>query len=260
VRKILKRKLLSAYFSSMAVLAFFAARDGAHAEPVPYLFDNAWGILFIILLYVVPVMFIYGIAVSSFIEFLLGRWSMPTRVSIVAALIAHMLFGSILGVVVRTMEAGLLGAICAGTFYIFDRLIFYFWSKKPNLSMSVGAFPIIMIVGALLYFYIITPPPPPFTAEEAVYFATSGKGTIIDNYPKQAGTLSLVTNGYEIERETAVKEIKKDEYEVSFIERWTKDGKTGQRASNYRVNRESSGGISMEANGGGGDEPPFMSP
>jgi hypothetical protein len=257
VRKILKRKLLSAYFASLGVLAFFVTMNGVHAEPVPHLFDNAWGILFIILLYVTPVMFIYGIAASSFIEFLLGRWSIPTRVSIVAALIAHMLFGSILGVVFRTVEAGLLGALCAGTFYIFDRLIFCFWSKKPKLSYTLGAFPIVMIGGVLLYFYIITPPMPPFTAEEAVHFATSGKGTIIDDYPKEAGKLSLVTNGYDIERETAVKEIKKDEYEVSFIEHWTKDGKTGQRTSNYRVSRESSGGISMSANGGGGDKPPF---
>jgi hypothetical protein len=90
-----------------------------------------------------------------------------------------------------------------------------------------------------------------------VHFATSGKGTIMDNYPKEAGKLSLVTNGYDIERETAVKQIKKDKYEVSFIERWTKDGKTGQRTSNYTVNRESSGGISMGAHGGGGDEPAF---
>jgi hypothetical protein len=259
VRNILKRKLLSAYFSTLAVFAFFVTMNGVNAEPVPYLFDNAWGILFIILLYAAPVMFLYGIAASSFIEFLFGKWSVPTSVSIAAALIAHMLFGSLLGAVFQTMEAGLLGALCAGTFYIFDRLIFYFWNWKPLISYSAGAVPILIIGGAFLYLFIITPPPPPFTAEEAVHFATSGNGTIIDNYPKQAGKLSLVTNGYGIERETAVKEIKKDEYEVSFIERWTKDGKTGQRTSNYLVKRESSGGISMGAHGGGGDEPPFMS-
>jgi hypothetical protein len=82
------------------------------------------------------------------------------------------------------------------------------------------------------YFQFTSPPMPPFTKEDAVKFATSGKGTAIEHFPKEIG-----------------EEI----YIVTFTENWSKGTGKGSWTLSYKVDRES-----LTANGEKGNMPPTM--
>jgi hypothetical protein len=93
---------------------------------------------------------------------------------------------------------------------------------------------------------------PPFTKEDAVKFATSGKGTAIEHFPKEIGKWEGTIDGYQVIRETNDKEIGEEIYIVIFTENWSKGTGKGSWTLSYKVDREN-----LTANGEKGNMPPY---
>jgi hypothetical protein len=149
----------------------------------------------------------------------------------------------------------IMGGTAAILFFGFDRMIIRF---APLFKRRTRAF---LLLAPLLLFGIIvgtlnvsSPPKPPFTAKDAVEFATSSSGSSIDWFPNQVGMMNLQIEGYDVERETAVKETAtKEQYLVYFIERWHKGEEAGEHRMIYEVTRGT-----MGAKGTEGIDPPYQ--
>ncbi|WP_156043115.1 hypothetical protein [Paenibacillus sp. UNC451MF] len=248
----LLRKLASAYMVSALVIIFFLLSSIHVTSPGSTLFDFYAAVL-IFSLYVVPIVFIYGAGVSALVEVVLGKLRMNVTMKLLLQVVLHAVFGSVLGIIVDSKLFCLYGTIAAVLFLLFDNLLCKLEGRIQAKGWLIWiASPLVILVCLQIYNQSITPPLPPFTEKDAVEFATSGKGTVIDYFPKQVGTRVMTIDGYRVERETRVAKTNKEEYEVTFIEKWEKDGVTGQHSYNYSVSRGS-----MTANGGGGDRIPY---
>ncbi|RSL31604.1 hypothetical protein D7Z54_20435 [Salibacterium salarium] len=84
-----------------------------------------------------------------------------------------------------------------------------------------------------------SPPEPPFTKEDAVTFATSGKGTMTEKFPEDIGTKEDYIEGYHVTRETNAKEISEEIYQVTFVEHWEKGDETGTYSFSFQVEKGS---------------------
>ncbi|MNI46659.1 hypothetical protein D3C73_1011340 [compost metagenome] len=253
----LGRKLISAYVSSVIVVLFisffsvFGGMGGANS------FRNAAGTMLVVAMYTVPIITIYGVAISGATEWIFGKLKWDSAAVFFASALIHMLGGSMAGIVFDSGWFGIIGASAAIFFFLIDRLVYVLRDTNKKLRLSLALVPAAMVAVILVSMYVKTPAAPPqlpFTEQDAVAFATSGKGTVTDRFPRQLGTEKMVIDGYQVERETAIIQTsEKEQYQVSFIERWSKEGLDGQQSRHYIVKRGS-----LEANGKSGQNPPYQ--
>jgi hypothetical protein len=250
---ILRRNLIAAFFSSV-ILIIYIDFYTANKEPLsPYTFNSfvSWG--FFLSLYVFPIVFVYGIGVSTITELTLTKLRAFKYIRTIISGLIHISAGYLFGYVFQSQVACIYGATCAAIYFLANEALRFFWNKtKKSLINVVWCVPILIFGSLAGYFYMVSPNLPPFTENNAVAFATSGKGTNIELFPKQVGKMNLIIDGYNVERETSVTRIEKETFEVTFTERWSKEGKSGQTRSNFIVERYSS-----MAHGGGGDMVPY---
>ncbi|MGG1658451.1 hypothetical protein [Brevibacillus sp. NRS-1366] len=255
VRQMLVRKLAVAYFTSWAIVLWVSfpniALGGANWNAA----ENYMSWAFLIALYAVPAVFLYGILVSSLLEATSVKLKVKGPAEAMVSGLLHVAFGLCFGIVLQSSLFGIMGGGAAILFFSFDRIIvraiLTLKMKTRVISFIAPVLLFVLIAGAI---YATAPPKPPFTAKDAVQFATSGSGTTIDRFPKEEGVVKLQIEGYDVERETKVEETaEKETYNVVFTERWSKREESGLYQMIYEVSRGS-----MGAKGGNGEDPPYL--
>ncbi|MCP3775920.1 hypothetical protein NLX71_21860 [Paenibacillus sp. MZ04-78.2] len=260
VRRMLVRKLAAAYFTSWAIVLWLTFPSIALGGSNWNAAENYLLLAFIIALYAVPAIFLYGVLVSSLLEALSVKLKVKGPGGALIFGFLHAIFGLCFGFVLQSSLFGIMGGGAAILFYSFDRILI---RAIPILKRKIR---VIAFIAPMLLFVLIvgaidatSPPKPPklpFTAKDAVQFATSGRGTTIDRFPKEEGVVKLQIDGYDVERETKVEETaEKEVYKVLFTERWRKGEENGQYQMIYEVSRGS-----MEVQRGNGAEPPYLRP
>lgn len=175
------------------------------------------------------IILVYGSSVSGVIEFVMNRWF---RINTLIYILLHGVFGLIM---LASPILALLGVASACLYALIDRWIHHRITKdKPTLMLTLTPIALFMMTWSILSF--ITPDRPPFTAEDAIEFATSGEGTVIDKFPKEEGII-IVGNAT---RETSVEEIGDEVYIVTFTETWKHEDAGGPWSISYKVDRGSS--------------------
>lgn len=247
------RKLVAAYFSSWTVILCLSFPDIVFGKISWNAAESYMSSVQVIALYVVPVIFLYGILVSSLLETATKKVKGPGA-KFVSSLL-HVVFGLCIGFVFQISQIIIMGGVAAFLFFCFDLIIVRY---TPRLKLKTRwiffAAPILLFVLIEGTLYTISPPKPPFTANDAIQFATSGNGTSIDRFPKEEGQVKLQIVGYDVERETKVEEMsRKAVYIVVFTERWHKGTENGQYQMVYEVRREG-----MELKRSTGLQPPYF--
>src|SRR5690625_4107658 len=121
--------------------------------------------------------------------------------------------------------------------------------KKIKLFLII---PIASLVLCWGFLQVTSPTMPPFTKEDAVSYATSGEGSVTDEFPKTVGQWEGKKGDFQVIRETSVEEIGRETYIVTFTEHWEKGMETGIWILSYEVDRQSITLSSME-----GDMPKY---
>lgn len=175
------------------------------------------------------IILVYGSLVSALIEFVIYRWF---NINTLLYILLHGVFGLIM---LGEPILAVFGVASALLYACIDRWILHRIKKeKPTLMLMLTPIALFMMTWSVLSF--ITPDRPPFTAEDAIEFVTSGKGTIIDKFPKEEG---IITVG-DATRETSVEEIGDEVYIVTFTETWKHEDAGGPWSISYKVERGSS--------------------
>ncbi|WP_409340469.1 hypothetical protein [Paenibacillus sp. MBLB4367] len=255
LRRMLVRKLAAAYFTSWAIVTWFSFTNIALGGTNWNATENYLSWAFIIALYAVPAIFLYGVLVSSLLEALSVKLKVKGPGEALVSGLLHVAFGLCFGYVLHSSLFSIMGGVSAILFFSFDRIIIHAF---PILKRKTR---VVFFIAPVLLFVLIagaidatSPPKPSFTTKDAVQFATSGSGTTKDRFPKEEGVVKLQIDGYDVERETKVEETaEKEIYKVVFTERWRKGEENGQYQMIYEVRRGS-----MGAQGGSGAEPPYL--
>jgi hypothetical protein len=172
---------------------------------------------------------VYGSLVSALIEFVMNRWF---KINILLYILLHGVFGLIM---LEAQFLAVFGVAAALLYACIDRWILHRIKKeKPTLILMLTPLALFMMTWSFLSFF--TPDRPPFTAENAVEFVTSGKGTIIDKFPKEEGVITVGN----ATRETSVDEVGDEVYIVTFTETWIDEDAGGPWSISYKVERGSS--------------------
>ncbi|MFE5318120.1 hypothetical protein ACFQ88_05355 [Paenibacillus sp. NPDC056579] len=255
LRQMLVRKLVVAYFTSWAIVLWVSFPNIVLGGASWNAAGNYMSWVFMIALYAVPTIFLYGSLVSSLLEAAAARLKVKGPGEVLVSGLLHVAFGFCCGFVLQSSLFSIMGGVAAILFFCCDRIIVRaipsLKIKARLISFTVPVLLFVLIAGAI---YATSPPKPPFTAKDAVQFATSGNGTTIDRFPKEEGQVKLKIGGYDVERETKVEETaRKETYNVVFTERWHKGEENGQYQMIYEVSRGS-----MGAKGGNGAEPPYL--
>ncbi|ANX11751.1 hypothetical protein ABE41_006995 [Fictibacillus arsenicus] len=171
----------------------------------------------------------YGSLMSAVIEFVMNRWfNIKTPIYI----LFHGVFGLIM---LKVPILAVFGVAAAILYALIDRWILHRIKKdKPIKMIMLTPITLFAMIWSVLSF--ISPDQPPFTVEDAVEFATSGVGTIIDKFPKEEGVITVGN----ATRETSVKEIGDEVYIVTFTETWKDEDAGGPWSISYKVERGSS--------------------
>ncbi|OPA78605.1 hypothetical protein BVG16_12125 [Paenibacillus selenitireducens] len=250
----LLRKMMVAYVTTWIMLfclGFFSLGGGEAWNAA----ERYMGWFLVVAMYAVPVIFLYGIIVSALVEGATLKLKFTGPGEWLVSGFLHVIFGLAFGILLQSSLFSIIGGTAAMLFFSFDRIIMYI---TPRYRRRIWSFLLIM---PIVVFIVIagtlswsSPPRPPFTANDAVTFATSGQGTIIDAFPKQEGKIHLQIEGYEVERETVIETTEvKEKYLVHFIERWRKGQEVGEHRWTYAVIR---GGMNFEEEKG--EQPPYV--
>lgn len=175
------------------------------------------------------IILVYGSLVSALIEFVMNRWFVFNTTIYI---LLHGIFGLIM---LEVPILAVFGVASALLYACIDRWIHHRIKKdKPTLMLMLTPIALFMMTWFILSF--ITPDRLAFTAEDAVEFVTSGKGTIIDKFPKAEGVITVGN----ATRETSVEEIGNEVYIVTFTETWKHEDAGGPWSISYKVERGSS--------------------
>jgi len=206
------------------------------------------GWFFIYFMYIGGIILIYGNLVSLVTEYLQRKWFRQYDWLYVIIL---GVFGLANGLFFQNGTLALLGMLAAALYAIIDKWLYQRKSKNKSIKMFF-LIPIASLVLCWGYFQLTSSPMPPFTKEDAVHFATSGEGTVIEHFPKEIGKWEGTIEGYDVKRETDAQEIEEEVYIVTFTENWKKDSEMGTWELSYKVERGS-----LTANGEQGNIPPY---
>ncbi|MFX3631575.1 MAG: hypothetical protein ACE3L7_20175 [Candidatus Pristimantibacillus sp.] len=255
VAQMFVRKLVAAYFTTWAISLWLSFPNIVFGGASWNAAGNYILSVQVIALYAAPVIFLYGILISSLLEAAAVKLKVKgPGVELVSSLI-QVAFGLCFGFVLQSSQLSIIGGVAAFLFFSFELIIVrYILSLKLKIrliSFAAPILPLVLIAGTI---YAISPLKPPFTANDAVQFATSANSTSIDHFPKEKGQVKLQIGGYDVVRETKVEETsRKAIYNVVFTERWRKGEENGQYQMVYKVSRGS-----LEANGSNGALPPYF--
>ncbi|MFE1245049.1 hypothetical protein ACFW35_13030 [Fictibacillus sp. NPDC058756] len=173
------------------------------------------------------IILVYGSLVSGVIEFVMNRWF---KINTPIYILFHGVFGLIM---LEVPILAVFGVASAILYALIDRWILFRINKdKPTFILILTPFALFTMTWSILSF--ITPDRPHFTAEDAVEFVTSGKGTIIDKFPKAEGVITVGN----ATRETSVKEIGDEVYIVTFTETWKTRMQGGRGRSPIKWNED----------------------
>ncbi|CAM4512706.1 hypothetical protein FHS16_003387 [Paenibacillus endophyticus] len=248
IRKLMTTFVISTLASIVLPLFSWLGNDGAIGA------DQVMADIFYITLvynmYIGTVIFIYGNAVSLMIEWFRCKWF--ARWAWLGVLL-HGLFGMGLGLLTKSWFFLLIGVLIALAYGALD-----WWLEARMLKGKRVAF--IMLLPVVLY--AVTwgvldgkaPPEPPFSPEEAVAFATQGKGTAIQAFPDHIGTWRGTIEDYQVVRETSAEETAGNCCIVTFTETWRKGNITNSQFFAYEVDRDSMTFFKSE-----GANPPYAS-
>ena len=251
VVQMLGRKLTVAYFTSWIIVLFvslfFTNLGGANWNAAGNYMSSA----FLVALYAVPAVFLYGILVSSLIEATFAKLKVKGSAEPMISCSLQVVFGLCFGIVLHSSLFSIMGGGAAALFFSLDRIIvpaiLALKMKARVISFMAPILLFVIIVGTI---YATAPPKPPFTAKDAVQFATS----TIDRFPSKEGVIKLQIEGYDVEQETEVEETAaKETFKVVFTERWRKREESGFYQIIYEVSRGR-----MSARGGSGEHPPYL--
>jgi hypothetical protein len=174
------------------------------------------------------IILVYGSLVSALIEFVMNRWfNINTPI--------YILFHGVFGLIMIEPILAVFGVAAALLYACIDRWILHLIKKeKPIMMLMLTPIALFAVTWSVLSF--ITLDRPPFTAKDAVEFVTTGKGTIIDKFPKEEGVITVGN----ATRETSVEEIGNEVYIVTFTETWKNEDTGGPWSISYKVERGSS--------------------
>jgi hypothetical protein len=217
------------------ILAFLTSYEDYGT--VNYNQGNAFlGWFLIYVMYAGVIILIYGNIVSIGLEFLFKKWL--NRLQWLYILL-HGVFGLLNGLIFQEKMLALYGMGAALLYAMIDRWIYARREKYKSIKLFL-----IVPLGTILilwgYLQIISPSMPPFTKEDAVKYTTAGEGTAIDYFPNEIGIWQGTVEGFQIERETSVKEIGNEIYIVTFTENWKNEMVNNFWSMSYRVKRGSS--------------------
>lgn len=236
-KNLLLRKLTTTFVTTVflsLLFVFVAFKIGFEFE---YNRGNQFiGWLYVYVMYIGLIILIYGNLVSVAIEYLQKKF-FEQHDWLYVLLLGFFGLGN--GVLFQDGLASLYGMIAAIIYGIFDKWIY----KRNTMGKRIKLFwviPIVLIVLCWVYLELTSPSMPPFTKEDAVSYATSGEGSVIDKYPNTVGQWEGKIGDYQVVRETSVDEIEKEVYLVTFTEHWRKnDVETGTSKLSYVVDRQS---------------------
>ena len=198
-------------------------------------------------LYAGAVILIYANLVSLLIELLRNKFNLNSFTYI----ILHGLVGALIGGVVSKSA---LVALCIAGIAILYAFIDYWQMTQEDESRSIKYILLVSILPILcsaIYFASISEPLPPFTEKDAIASAIDDH-SITSKFPHKIGTVDSEEKGYHITRETRAKKIKRNTYSVRFIEKWSKDGESGEFRTSYEITRNS-----LTLHSISGEEPPY---
>ncbi|WP_139343291.1 hypothetical protein [Virgibacillus siamensis] len=230
------RKIVTTFFVVMFVSLILACLNILGGTP-KYSLGNyliGWSLFYMV--YVGPIVLIYGNLVSVFLEYWQRSWTRPRDLLYI---LLHGVLGLANGLLFASLAAALYGAVAALFYAVIDRWLFSRKRKGKRNRLYLMLIPFIVygVLWGILQW--ASSSPPPFTAADAVEYATSGKGTAIEQFPDTVGKWEDSISGYHVVRETSVEKIDDEEYIVKFKETWEKGGETGSRLYTYEVDRQS---------------------
>lgn len=205
------------------------------------------GSAFVAAIYAGPIIFTYGNLASLGIDYFKNKLTFSNGLSI----LLHTFFGLVGGLFFMEWGFALYGAIAACLYALINQLI----KRKINqhkLLLRLLTATVFLYLLSWGIFEAISPPLPPFTLEDAVEFATSGEGTVTDDFPEKIGSWQEEISGYNVEKELKAEEIGKEKYIVHFIERWEKGKEQGYWRLSYEVDRDA-----MTLSEHKGENPPY---
>ncbi|WP_066387185.1 hypothetical protein [Neobacillus mesonae] len=239
------RKLTATFFTTTFISMLFSIITvNTTAEIVYNKGEHFVGWFFIFFMYIGAIILIYGNLVSIGIEYIQRRYFQQNDLLYIVIV---GLFGLANGVFFQERTLAIYGMLAAVLYGVIDK-----WLSRKKRRGVIVLLPIALLLLIWGYFHLTSPPMPPFTKEDAVAFATSGEGTVINEFPKKIGKWEENINGYLITKETTAKEIENEIYIVTFSESWKKGTEKGKWQLAYKVERGSLSGI-----GGKGSLPPY---
>ncbi|MFC3801975.1 hypothetical protein [Cohnella sp. GCM10012308] len=152
------RKLIAAYYASWAISLWLSLPNIIFERSI----WNGVGdyILFFIMIamFATPVIFIYGILVSSLLEIAAVRFKFKGSTAVLVSGLLHVLFGLCLGFVFPSMLFFMIGGVSAFLFFIFDvSFVRYILRMKLKLRLISFAAPFLPLVLTAVTLKAISP-------------------------------------------------------------------------------------------------------
>ncbi|MGB3259981.1 hypothetical protein [Paenisporosarcina sp.] len=241
------RKLVTTFVTTTIFSLLLAFLNLIGREEITYnQVEQFIGWFLICFMYIGVIILIYGNLVSVGIEYLQRKWFKRHDWLYVVIL---GFFGLANQIIFPDFQMAIVGVLAALLYAMIDKLLY----RKMTESKSLKLFFFIPITSLMIfwgYFHVVSPAMPPFTKEDAIEFATSGEGTVIDHFPREIGQWEGKINGYQVTRESNAKEIGKEIYLVTFTERWSWTQSIGEGiySISYTVERGSLSAHSEEGN------------
>ncbi|BBH24332.1 hypothetical protein Back11_56770 [Paenibacillus baekrokdamisoli] len=226
------RKLVATFVATMftaIVMAGFMVLDDSSVGSNYNLGNQLIVLSLIIIIYAGVIILIYGNVVSIGLE-----WAQNKSLSknYWVYILLHGFFGSAPGLLFQNGMFMLFGGGIALGYAGIDRWLSIRVLKQKGIKWFI-LIPILIYGIAWGCFQMISSPLPPlpaFTKEDAVEFATAGKGTEVDDFPDRIGTWQeIIIDGFHVKRETNAEEIANEKYIVTFTETWSIGGEVSSR-------------------------------
>ncbi len=235
------RKLLATYVAA-AITSIILASLGTTSKFE--LEKDFAGLTFFTIYYIGIIVLIYGNLSSSFIEYIHYKWF---KKSTWLYIVLHGIFAAALGFVFNSWDLWqftLIGVVVAIFYACIDR-----WVDKDIENENKVA--IILLTPFLLfglfwgYFKVSSPP---YKPEHAIEQTLNGFFTEESRiFPEKIGRWEGKIDRFNVVRETAVEEIEKNTYIVTFTETWADENSSGSWFKSFQA---SPSGTSSYDNGG----------
>ncbi|MBP1990321.1 hypothetical protein [Paenibacillus eucommiae] len=148
------RKLLSAYFTSILFILYFAlnAMKTQSADPSSIEHFSGWSVTFA--MFIIPIVFVYGIGISYLADLLGQKWEMKPTTSVILSFLIHIAMGALFGMMLGLIGIGIVGGAAAACFFLVDQWIAFLRSRQKKAWIIVTLnLPLLVFCALLVYFY-----------------------------------------------------------------------------------------------------------